>query len=529
VTSASATTDPDARADDAGPDAGLDYRFSHAEILRVLSGVLLCIFLAAIDQTVVIPAVPAMAADLNGFGHLSWIVSAYLLTATAATPIYGKLSDIYGRRALLLPALALFAAASALCALSQTLAELIAARAVQGIGGAGLMSMAQAAIADVVSPRERGRYQGYMAGAWGVASIAGPILGGWVVDSLSWRWIFWINLPVALLAMLLCDRALRLLVVRRRERARIDYAGAALLTGAVTCFLLVLSQGGSELAWTSPSIVALVAAGLAMLTLLVLQERRAGDPLLPPRLFADAVIVSGITLAFLGSLALFGGLFLLPLFFQLVEGVDASHSGALVMPFLALNVVGAFTAGRLARRIGKVRGILLAGLATSLAGFAAMAALGAGAATWATVAAQCVMGLGLGLTMPICLVTVQNAAQRRDVGAVTGCVLFLRSMGGAFGSTLVGAILASRFAESAAASGVAGRLDLGQARSGGAAFAALPQAAQAALHAGLGVAFQLAFAACGLALALALLVAARMRDLPLRTGAEPVASQALAD
>src|ERR1700679_3031735 len=200
-------------------------QFSPQQVLQVLSGILLCMFLAAIDQTVVIPAVPAIASDLNGFSHLAWIVSAYLLTSTAMTPIYGKLSAISGRRKLLLVGLAIFALASVLCAMAATLGQLVIARALQGVGGAGLMAMAQAAIADVVSPRERGRYQGYMASTWGIASIAGPIIGGWVTDTLWWRWIFWANLPIALVAMLLCDRALRLLPIRARK-TRIDWAGA---------------------------------------------------------------------------------------------------------------------------------------------------------------------------------------------------------------------------------------------------------------------------------------------------------------
>ena len=221
--------------------------FTHDQILRVVVGILLCILLAAIDQTVVVPAVPSIAADLNGFSHLSWIVTAYLLTSTVATPIYGKLSDIYGRRALLLPAIVLFVVASMLCGFAQNLMQLIIARALQGLGGAGLMAMAQASIADVVSPRERGRYQGYMAGTWGVASVAGPILGGWMTDYLSWRWIFWINLPIGIAAYLLSSSALKMLVTNKRP-ARIDYVGSALLAVFTIATLLVMSWGGSEYA-----------------------------------------------------------------------------------------------------------------------------------------------------------------------------------------------------------------------------------------------------------------------------------------
>ncbi len=492
--------------------------YTHAQIVQVITGIMMCILLAALDQTVIIPAVPAIAAELNAFGHLAWIVTAYLLTSTAATPIVGKLSDSYGRRALLLPALALFIVASVLCALAQSLPQLIAARALQGLGGAGLMSMAQAAVADVVSPRERGRYQGYMASMWGVASIAGPVVGGYVTDHLSWRWIFWINLPLGLAAMWLCQRGLRVLPAPRGG-GRLDLPGSALLVGGVTCWLLALSWGGTDLPWLSAPLLGLLAGGFALLLALGWWEGRAADPLLPPRLFRNPVFLRGVVTAFLTSFGLLGATFLLPLYFQLVFGADASRSGLLVMPFLASSVVGTVIGGQVSRRLGRTKAIVLTGLAACTLGFALLSLIGPGLPTAAVLACTVVLGTGLGATLPTVLVQVQNAAERRDVGVATGSLLFLRSMGGAFGSTVTGSLLALGFAAGLQAAGVAGVPDLGAMRPGSPALAALGAAAAPA-QAALMAAFHYGFLACAAVVALAAAVAAGTPDVALRS-AEP--------
>ncbi len=490
--------------------------FTHEQIRQVIIGILLCLFLAAIDQTVVIPAVPAIASDLNGFDHLAWIVTAYLLTSTVATPIYGKLSDIYGRRALLLPAIVIFVGASMLCGFAQSLMQLILARALQGLGGAGLMSMAQAAIADVVSPRERGRYQGYMAGTWGVASVAGPIIGGWVTDDFSWRWIFWVNLPIGIAAFMLSSRALKMLKVTPRK-SRIDYLGAALLAGCTTTSLLVLSWGGGDYAWLSPEILGLGAASLVLLALLVWQERRAAEPLMPPRLFANTVFSRGVALASLNAGAMFGATFLLPLYFQLTSGADASLSGTLIVPFLAATCVGAFSGGQIARRIGRVKRLIQWGLIVGLAGFVALAFIGGATPLWLVAVLMFAVGLGIGLVMPCVLVNIQNAAERRDVGAATGAFLFLRSMGGALGSTLAGVVLSGQFDGAVRRAGLPSTLHLGALRGAEGAATVLDPVLMAGAHDALTFAFHAAFIACAVLVALALAATIGLPDVSLRT------------
>ena len=492
--------------------------YTHQQILRVVTGIMLCIFLASLDQTVVIPAVPAIAGELNAFGHLSWIVTAYLLTSTAATPIIGKLSDTYGRRALLLPSLAVFIAASLACGFAQSLPQLIVARAVQGLGGAGLFAMSQAAIADVVSPRERGRYQAYMASMWGLSSIAGPVLGGWVSDHLSWRWIFWANLPLGLLAMLLCNQALKLIRHTRRP-ARIDWMGAIVLIAGVTAWLLLLSWGGTEYPWASTPIIGLAAVGLLLVAALMWHERRAPDPILPPRLFGNPTFFRGVLIAFFTSLGLFGATFLLPLYFQLVQGYDASTSGFLVMPYMGSNVVGALVSGQWARRIGRVKAIVLTGLSAVTLSFVALALLPQSAPLAVILPITFVLGVGTGMTMPTVLMQVQNAAERRDVGAATGSLLFLRSMGGAFGSTVVGALLAIRFAAGLHEAGITQDVDLGSLR--GAGLGSLGPAAVTTAKAALTSGFHVGYATCAALLLVALIIAVGMKDLPLRSNTQP--------
>ena len=327
--------------------------------------------------------------------------------------------------------------------------------------------------------------------------------------------------------MLLCDRALRLLPLRR-QKTRIDWIGAALLTAAVSAWLLVLSWGGVEMPWTSPSILTLSAAGLVLIVLLALQERRFSDPLLPPRLFANSVFVRGVGIAFCAALALFGGSFLLPLFFQLVMGVDAATSGALVVPFLAANCVGAIIAGWLARRHGKMKAIMIVGLVSCLIGFVLLALIADTTPRFLLVFYQLVLGVGIGMVMPSSMVCVQNAADRRDIGAATGCLLFLRSMGGAFGSTLVGALLAGEFAKRVTELGITAHIGLGEVRQHGAVIAGLPAAMLPHVQLALAGAFHIAFLACAVAMLPAVIVALGMRDLPLRTASasDPVTEPA---
>ncbi|HQU04830.1 MAG TPA: MFS transporter [Acidocella sp.] len=423
----------------APPAAGPDY--THADKLRVLSGIMTCILLAALDQTVVLPALPQMAASLHGGAHLSWVVSAYLLTTTATTPIYGKLSDQLGRQQVLIPAITLFLLACICCALANSVTALIIARAFQGIGGGALLSVSQAAIADVIPPRERGKYQGWLAGVWGFASVAGPIAGGFVVQHLSWRWIFWANLPIGAVAMFMCFKGLSGITANGRK-SKIDYAGAVLLLISVTALLAALSLGGVDFAWNSAPIFGLFAVSLLMFGILATQQQRAQEPLFPGALVAKAGFQQINIISFLNSGAMFAAIFLLPLLLQGQLQAGAAASGLEIMPFLASMTVGAYIGGQTAKKTGKTRNIMVVSLFSSAAtfGISGCLPLGAGVLGFAGIAG--LYGLGIGAVMPCSIVTVQSQAAQRDMGAATGILLLLRSLGGAFGATMAGVLLA---------------------------------------------------------------------------------------
>lgn len=488
----------------------------HRAIMRVIGGIVLCILLAALDQTVVIPAVPAIANDLNGFGHLSWIVTAYLIVSTVTTPLYGKLSDSFGRRRLLMVAISLFILASVACAMAQSLTQLILFRALQGVGGGGLMSLAQAAIADVVAPRQRGRYQGYLAMVWAMASIAGPLVGGWVSDHMSWRWLFWINVPLGALAMVMCYRGLAHLRARG-GRPQVDWIGAVLLAVAIVAFLLAMSWAGDAFDWISPQMGGLLLITAIAVALLAWQERRAADPMLSPRLFRNRAYVMGVGASALAALNIFLCIFALPLHFQLVRDADASTSGLLVVPFLLSTVAGNLVVAWLAPRMGRMRGILSGGFVAAAIGLVSLATVTPAVPTAMVLIAMTISGVGLGMTMVGTLISVQNALERRDMGAGTGALLVLRSLGSALGGALAGTLLALEFREAMTRAGITQQLDLGALRHGSEAMSHLSPAVRQVLAGGVESGFHLIFAAGAVAAIIALVIVRRMPDLELRS------------
>jgi EmrB/QacA subfamily drug resistance transporter len=423
------------------------------QLRTVMAGALLAMVLAALDQNIVNTALPRMAGDLGGMGHLSWVVTAFMLTATTTTPIYGKLSDIYGRRMLFFVAILIFLGGSLLCGAAQSMGQIIAFRAIQGLGAGGLLVLAQAAIGDVVSPRDRPRYQGLFTGTFALASVAGPLLGGLITSALSWRWVFYVNLPVGALALTMIAIGLR---KPPSGKARpIDYAGALLLAGATAALLLLLAWGGTEFPWASADSVGLVAATAALIGLFIWREGRAPEPLIRLPLFRNAVFARGVAVGGMMTFAMLGSTVFLPLYFQLVLGMDPAVAGAMMLPQVVGMLLSSVIGGRIVTKLGRNKPFLLAGLgleAVALGSLAAFAFIGAPPTIF--LISMAALGLGMGMGMPNLTTAVQNAVVHRELGAATGAMSFVRSLGGALGVAASGTIMSTRLATAISSAGL---------------------------------------------------------------------------
>jgi EmrB/QacA subfamily drug resistance transporter len=394
--------------------------------------------LAALDQTIVSTALPRIAADLGGFRDIAWVTAAYLLASTAVTPLWGKLGDMLGRKRLYLVATSAFLVASALCGLAQDLPQLVAARALQGVAGGGMIVLTFALVGDIVEPLERGRYQGRFGSVYGVASIAGPLLGGLFTDQLSWRWAFLINVPVGLVAVVIAVRALPAAV--RKSAARIDYLGALLLAGAATALVLITSFG-QRWGWTSPGILALAAAAFVLIALVIPVERRAAAPVLPLTIFGSRTVAIASLVAFIANIAMFSVLVYLPTYLQVVDGVSATLSGVHMLPLVIGLVVSQSLAGRWVANPARLRLILVTGMALNVAGLLLLGTLAPETAELALVVYFLVAGAGIGMVPMVALTAAQNAVPTNDIGAASAVVTFARSIGAAFGVAVFGSLL----------------------------------------------------------------------------------------
>jgi EmrB/QacA subfamily drug resistance transporter len=408
----------------------------------IFGALLLVLFIASLDQTIVSTALPTIVGDLGGLQHLSWVVTAYLLSSTVVGPLYGKFGDLYGRKRVLQAAIVIFLVGSALCGVAQSMSQLIAFRAIQGLGGGGLIVLAMAVVGDLVSPRERGRYQGLFGAVFGISVVLGPLLGGFFVDNLSWRWIFYINLPLGMVALVAISSAFS--SRQTSVRHRIDYLGTVLLAAGLSGVILYTSLGGTTYAWDAPIMLATIAGGIALLALFPVVESRAAEPILPPSLFRNDVFRTASAIGFVVGFALFGSVTFVPLYLQVVKGHSPTESGLLMTPMmLGLFLTGAIS-GFLISRHGRYRPFPIIGTAVSTVALYLLSRLGVATPVSRTAACMLIFGLGLGLVMQVLVLAGQNAVDYSQLGVATSGVTLARQIGGTIGVSIFGAIFTNR-------------------------------------------------------------------------------------
>ena len=418
------------------------HALTHRQILSIFSGLMLGMLLASLDQTIVATALPTITGELGGVDHLSWVVTSYLLASTVSTPLYGKLGDLFGRKTLFQIAIVIFLIGSALCGIAQTMNQLILFRFVQGLGAGGLIVLAMAIMAEIVSPRERGRYQGYFGALFGASSVAGPLLGGFLTDHASWRWVFYVNLPIGILALVVTASKLPASV--KRSNPSVDVLGAVLLTSAITSIILFTTWGGSEYAWDSPLILGLIVASVVLVASVIAVERRAADPIIPMHLFRVRSFNIATSVSFILGVAMFGAISFLPLFLQEVHGTSATNSGLLLMPLMLGLLSASVVSGQVISRTGRYKVFPVVGTALAAVAMYLLSTMDEGTSNNTVTLYMIVLGVGIGLSMQTLILSVQNSVAVHELGVGTSSVSFFRSMGGSMGVAVFGAIFNSR-------------------------------------------------------------------------------------
>ena len=484
----------------------------------VIGGLMVGIFLAALDQTIVATALPSIVSDLGGFNQLSWVIVAYLLTSTAATPLWGKVGDLYGRRGVFQAAIVVFIVGSLACGLSPTMNLLILSRGLQGIGGGGLFALCFAIVGDIISPRARGHYMAYFMAVFASAGVIGPLAGGFITDHIGWRWIFTINVPIGIVALIVTSMALRLPFPRRK--ARVDILGAVLIVAGVTCLVLVTAWGGDRFAWTSRPIVVLEIAGVALFALFVLWESRVEEPIVPLRLFENRVVRVTLTLSFLLGPMMYAASAFLPLYLQGVGGYSATTSGLILAPNMAGLTLTSVLTGRRTARTGRYKLWVVSGCAFITVDMFLLSRLGVSTSALYVMVVMVLVGAAMGLAMPVMSTATQNAVELRDLGVATSTLTFCRTLGASFGVAALGAVLNSSLDKQLVAIGRSTAVPEGVTAQNLAnkpdSIHELIEPLRGLVEAALAHAVATAFLAAVPVAALATLLSFRLRELPLR-------------